>query len=158
MIHFGLLCSIVFTFLNNVLKKISLFILEFCTGHLTKHVLYIYLQTTCSHLFTNHLFTSVYNPLFQILFENLCICLCNKWKVVARPALKPFADRANTTTELPSHSIIPPTTLHIKPTLVTITNQLFMLVYEHRLTVLPKMTFSKCPFFNLTSKKPLWSS
>ena len=77
--HFGLLCSIVYTFLNNVLKKISLFILEFlywslnqtCSLHLfTNHLftsvnklpLYICLQTTSLYQFTNHLFTYVYKP------------------------------------------------------------------------------------------------
>ena len=31
----------------------------------------------------------------------------------------PFADRANTTTELPSNPVISPTTFQLKPTLIT---------------------------------------
>jgi len=40
---------------------------------------------------------------------------------VAQPRLNPvpLADRANTTTELPSHPVLSPTTFHLKPTPVT---------------------------------------
>ena len=39
--------------------------------------------------------------------------ICNRWKIVG---LKQFADRANTTTELPSHPVISPTTFHLNTT------------------------------------------
>jgi len=122
MIHFGLLCSIVYTFLNNVLKKISLFILEFW---------YWSLNQTCSlHLFTNHLFTSVYKP-------PLYICL-------QTPSLHLFTNHTCsylfTNTLLtsvykpPVHICLQTTSLHL------FTNNLFTSVYKPPLHICSQTT------------------
>ena len=51
-----------------------------------------------------------------------CTYVCNRWTIVTRPGLETRAFRwpcEHSTTELPSHPVISPTTFHIKPTPVT---------------------------------------
>ena len=64
---------------------------------------------------------------FCIKFRHSVVTPNVRWKIVAQWRLKPRAFRwpyKYSTTELPSHPVISPTTFHLKPTLVTIIKNL----------------------------------
>ena len=73
---------------------------------------------------------------YQSIYESSTESMCNKWTIVARPGLEHRAfcwPCEHSTTELPSHPVISPTTVHLKPTrLHTYHFYLIMLAIDKR--------------------------